>query len=295
MRLLLVFAFFALLQSAPVRAGDLDADLAYIRGDYATALQTWSAAAGAGDASAMSALGTLYDTGHGVEQDFAVALRWYRRAAEAGSVRGMFNVGAMYDNGRGTAEDRAEAIRWYKMAAARGHGRAAFALGLIFRDGDGVPRDRTAAIKYFRAALAGGIEAARTNLVALGSPPAGSPAANATIRSHGAKTAAVGTAVLSRTPLGTVAAREFTIHMAGLPAQAADDDRMAQYELGYAYEHGYGRKTDPVKAYIYYLRASSATDTNIKTAALRGAEEVGRGLTDDQHGQSRDMLLDGRR
>lgn len=84
----------------------LTADAAFSAGDYVAAYREWSQAAGNGDASAMAALGTLYDTGHGVPQDFTQALRWYLQAAKVGNVRGMFNTGAMYDNGRGTPADR---------------------------------------------------------------------------------------------------------------------------------------------------------------------------------------------
>jgi len=78
------------LSTGPAHAEGLRGDVAFSVEDYATAYREWLAAANAGDASAMSAVGTLYDTGHGIPQDFAAALSWYRRAAEAGDVRAMF-------------------------------------------------------------------------------------------------------------------------------------------------------------------------------------------------------------
>jgi TPR repeat protein len=127
---------FSLLLSFPARADGLEGDVAFSSGDYAKALRIWRASAAAGDASAMLAVGMVYDTGHGMPQDFAAALSWYRQAAEAGNVHAMFNVAEMFDNGRGTPADRHEAIGWYGKAATRGYGRAAYNLGVIYRDGD---------------------------------------------------------------------------------------------------------------------------------------------------------------
>lgn len=154
----------ATLALADARRGDI----AFEKGDYAGAHREWRESAEAGDISAMLGLGTLYNTGHGVQQDFVQALSWYRRAAEAGNAHAMFNVGAMFDNGRGTDVNRPEAVRWYVRSAARGNGRAAYAVATIYRDGDGVPRDTRAAIKFFKMAAAAGIGAARVNLANLG-------------------------------------------------------------------------------------------------------------------------------
>ena len=303
----ILLSLLALLASLPVRADDLGADMAYANGDYATAFREWSAAAAAGDASAMSAMGTLYDTGNGVPQNFATALAWYIRAAEAGSVRAMFNVGAMFDNGRGTPVDRREAVRWYTRAANQGHGRAAFALGLIYRSGDGVPRDRAAAVRFFRIALAAGIEAARTNLASLGSPAPKQPASVAVAMpkpvprprpsapGREVQIANVQKTVLSRATLDSDARGAFAALVPGLTEQAGKDGRLAQYNVGYAFEHGYGVKPDPVRSYVYYLRAATSTDPSIKDAAMRGASDVGKALDEAQHVEARDMLLDGKR
>ncbi len=285
-------------------ADTLTGDAAFTAGDYVAAHREWSQAAGNGDASAMAALGTLYDTGHGVPQDFARALAWYRQAAEAGSVRGMFNTGAMYDNGRGAPVSRAEALRWYARAAERGHGRAAFDAGLIYRDGDGVPRDRVAAIRYFRIAAQDGVEAAWTNLAALhATEPPRSPTTNPTLlrpRSRPSSpdadqltVARLQGSILTRGPLDPAAIRELSEAAPTLLIQAVKDSRIAQYEIGFAFENGYGVTRDPVRSYVYYLRAAASSEPGVKTAALRGAADVAKALTDVQHAAARDMLLDG--
>lgn len=285
----------------------LTADAAFSAGDYVAAYREWSQTAGNGDASAMAALGTLYDTGHGVPQDFTQALRWYLQAAKAGNVRGMFNTGAMYDNGRGTPADRIEALRWYASAAERGHGRAAFNAGLIYRDGDGVPRDRAAAIRYFRIAAQNGVQAGRTNLVALhATEPPPSPTASLAsprptsrlalppaIKADEITINRLQKAVLTRGPLDPVAVRELSRLVPMLEAQAGKNSRIAQYDVGYALENGYGVARDPVRSYVNYLRAATSPEHAIKAAALRGAADVAKTLTDVQHAAARDMLLDG--
>lgn len=287
------------------RADMLTGDAAFSAGDYATAYREWSQAVGNGDASAMAALGTLYDTGYGVPQDFSRALGWYRHAAEAGNVRGMFNTGTMYDNGRGTPVDRAEALRWYARAAERGHGRAAFNAGLIYRDGDGVPRDRAAAIRYFRIAAQNGVVAARTNLVALHAiEPPRSPMTNLallrpssrpqpTFNADQLTTSGLLKALLTRGPLDPAAVRELSEVAPKLETQAGKDSWIAQYIVGVALENGYGVTRDEVRSYVYYLRATASPERGVKMAALRGAADMAKTLTNVQHAAARDMLLDG--
>jgi len=57
---------------------------AYDQRDYATAAREWQAAADAGDAAAQFWLGTLYESGRGVERDEHIGRRWQLLAAERG-------------------------------------------------------------------------------------------------------------------------------------------------------------------------------------------------------------------
>jgi formylglycine-generating enzyme required for sulfatase activity len=77
-------------------------------------------AAEAGEPTAMSNLGVMYQDGTGVPRDEAEALKWYVMAAEAGHARAMRVLGVRYENGSGVAHDLSEAIRWYRKAAAAG-------------------------------------------------------------------------------------------------------------------------------------------------------------------------------
>ena len=297
-------AFAALILFCPgvVLADSQRGDEAYSAGDYQGAYREWRAAADAGDPSAMTAVGTLFDTGYGVNQDFAAALHWYRRAAIAGNLRAMFNVGAMYDNGRGTPADRAEALRWYEAAAMRGNGRAAYAAAVIYRDGDGVARDRAAAIRNFRIAADAGLQAARANLVALGAAaPAPAAIGAPGVPTLGQKAgrpmpptdmAQVERAVLTRAPLDPALATALSSLLPTLSDQARKGERLAQYNVAYAYEFGHGVRRDPVKSYVYYLRATTSSDPAIQGAARRGAATVGSNLSDAQRATAREMLLD---
>lgn len=298
----LLFSFSFVL-SFPVYASGFKGDVAFAKGDYAAAYQDWRASADRGDASAMLAVGTLYDTGHGVQQDFAAALSWYRRSADAGEVRAMFNVGGMYDNGRGTAVDRAEAIRWYGMAAARGSGRAAYNLGVIYRDGDGVPRDVDAAVRFFRIAASDGIRAARANLVALHAEVPPMPEAAAPTRSAGSPIDpgispwAEAFGKFQREALARVAvdAADLKVFLAMLPTlmdKASEGNGLAEYDLGFAYEHGDGVPRDLVKSYVYYLRATTSMEADVEAPAMAAALQVDQQLTDAEHASARSEMFD---
>jgi TPR repeat protein len=289
-----------LLRSTPTAADTVRGDVAFLNGDYATAYAEWRSLAEAGDPGAMLGIGTLYDTGHGVAQDFAEALTWYRRAAEAGSARAAFNVGAMYDNGRGTEKDTKEAIKWWRLAAAKGNGRAAYNLGVIYRDGDGAARSRTEAVKFFQIAALAGIVAARQNLAALGVPSPPAPTGDdrsAQRLSRGMapeirSIARFQEAALARGALDASAADDFSGYVPVFFQQAAEGNRLAQYDAGFALERGLGVRPDPVRAYVYYVRASTSDARDVHAASLKGAADMAARLSAQERGTALEMLLD---
>ena len=73
-----------------------DAEAAYWRGDYVTALAGLRPYAEQRNADAQSYLGDMYDRGQGVPEDDAEAVRWYRLAAEQGLASAQLNLGVMY-------------------------------------------------------------------------------------------------------------------------------------------------------------------------------------------------------
>ena len=143
--------------AVPAVAGPLeDADAAYDRGDYATALRLWRPLAEQGDAIAQFALGIVYANGQGVPQDYAAAVLWFRMAAKQGDDRAQFNLGTMYDKGKGAPQNYATAVSWYREAAEQGHVKAQFNLGTMYDNGEGVPQDYVQAHVWFDLSAAQG-------------------------------------------------------------------------------------------------------------------------------------------
>ncbi|KAG0252301.1 hypothetical protein DFQ27_008154, partial [Actinomortierella ambigua] len=60
------------------------------------------------------------------------------QAAERGDARAQFNLGTMYDTGRGVEQSDAEAVKWYTKAASQGNPGAQNNLGLMYKNGRGV-------------------------------------------------------------------------------------------------------------------------------------------------------------
>jgi TPR repeat protein len=58
------------------------ADAAYKKGDYATAMKLWRPLADKGDNMAQWHLGVIYEQGLGVPQNYVEAVKWFRLAGE---------------------------------------------------------------------------------------------------------------------------------------------------------------------------------------------------------------------
>ena len=116
----------------PNEAGDLQAGaIAFMRGDYATALKTFRPLAEQGNAKAQTIMGVLYDRGLEVPQDDTEAVRWYRLAAEQRNAEAQVFLGGMYALGRGVPQDVVQGHLWLTLAAAQGHEEARKARDLL--------------------------------------------------------------------------------------------------------------------------------------------------------------------
>jgi TPR repeat protein len=124
-RLVAAAVVAVILSGAAIAGPREDADAAYQRGDYATALRLLKPLAEQGFAEAQYNLGFLYDEGEGVTQDYAEAAKWYRLAAEQGFADAQYNLGFLYDQGEGVTQDYVLAHMWWDLAAARGNENAA--------------------------------------------------------------------------------------------------------------------------------------------------------------------------
>ncbi len=145
-------AGFTLGLTAPAGAGFAEGFLAYVRGDYATAIRELRPLAEQGNAKAQFVLGHMYRYGLGVTQDYAEAVKWYRKAAEQGDGHAQFNLGVMYNEGRGVTQDFAEAVKWYRKLAEQGHAEAQNKLGIMYQNGKGVPQDYVQAHLWYTLA-----------------------------------------------------------------------------------------------------------------------------------------------
>jgi TPR repeat protein len=101
-----------------------DAEAAYARDDYATALRLFRSLADEGDATAQHRLAIMYERGLSLPQDYAQAAEWYRRAADQGHKIAQFDLAAMYETGYGVQQDYVQAYMWYNLSATQGWGAA---------------------------------------------------------------------------------------------------------------------------------------------------------------------------
>ena len=151
----LVALVLSLSLAAPVLAGPYeDADAAYFKGDYTTALRLYRPLAEQGNADAQYSLGIMYAKGQGVPQNYAEAVTWYRKAADQGVAQAQHNLGLMYRDGQGVPQDYAQAHKWYRKAADQGDADAQYNLGIMYAKGEGVPQDYVQAHKWWNLAAA---------------------------------------------------------------------------------------------------------------------------------------------
>lgn len=127
----------------------LDGMEAYLRGDYAEALNLLRPFAERGEADAQFSLGSMYYEGHGVRKDYVEAVRWFRKAAEQGDADAQFNLGVAYNEAEGVLMNHAEAAQWYHKAAEQGHTEAQFNLGIASVLGEGILQSTSAAVDWF--------------------------------------------------------------------------------------------------------------------------------------------------
>jgi uncharacterized protein len=150
---LIIAASFA----GSVAAGPLqDANIAYEKGDYATALRLIRPLAEQGSADAQTTLGFMYANGQGVPQDYEAAVSWFRKAAGQGNAVAQLGLAARYTNGQGLPRDYEAAARWTRRVAERGFFEGQIALGFLYAAGRGVPQDYVLAHMWYNLAAVSG-------------------------------------------------------------------------------------------------------------------------------------------
>ena len=96
-------------------------------------------------------LGTLYETGYGVDKDVQKAIELYQKAADEGYYLACRRVGDTYRPDTGIAEsDSGKMVEWYGKEAAGGF---SYSLGAVYMGGLGVEADPAKAREIFQNAL----------------------------------------------------------------------------------------------------------------------------------------------
>jgi TPR repeat protein len=169
-----------------------EAQSAFDKGDYATALKIYRQLAERGDADAQTAIAKMYAEGRGVRFDPGEAAKWFRRAsdqynaltayergeyeralqfyrplADQGQLMAQYMVGLMYANSQGVPLDYGEAMKWLRKAADQGEPKAQFNVGVLYFKGLGTARDPAEAAKWYRRAADQGEPVALYNLAAM--------------------------------------------------------------------------------------------------------------------------------
>jgi hypothetical protein len=96
-----------------IRGGEY---VAYDRASLATSLKIWLPQAEAGDKSAQTNVGEIYEKGLGTAPDYTNAAKWYQKAAEQGYPRALTNLGFLYEQGLGVSRDAVAALKFYRQA-----------------------------------------------------------------------------------------------------------------------------------------------------------------------------------
>ena len=210
-----------------------DAQAAYARGDYATALQLYKLLATGGNVGAQNDLGVMYEKGQGVPKDYGEAVKWFRKSAGQGNAYARSNLGAMFENGNGVPRDYKEAVKWYRLAAAQGYVTAQYNLGLMYEEGRGVPQDYKQAANWYRLAAEQGDAQAQMSLGAMYAS------------GHGVR--------------GDYdeAVKWYRLAATQYRLAAAQGDRAAQMSLGAMYASGHGVRQDYDEAVKWYRLAAA--------------------------------------
>ena len=149
------FAYPLLCVGADLRAGEL----AYDRGDYATALKEWLPIAEQGGPNLHSLpdlyflIGATY-AHEGATQNYTEAARWYRKASEQGHRKAQYWLGVALETGVGIPQDYKEALKWYRNAADQGFADAQYAMGRMYANGSGLRQNYVEAAQWYLQAAA---------------------------------------------------------------------------------------------------------------------------------------------
>ena len=209
----------------PVRADNEEAEAAYDRGDYDTAIVNWLAEAEAGDPVAQYNVATLFRTGKGAARNPEASVGWYTRAAEQGHLASQTNLGRIYLSGDGVQRDPELGLKWLRLAADEDFPPAQYYLGELYRTGEGVRVDLAQAHAFYLEAAEQGLPDAAFRL------------------SHMYR-------------MGNGVERDLNEARKWVVRAAVTGHPESQYHLAGLYYRGEGGDPDHVRAYFWYFHAA---------------------------------------
>lgn len=144
------------LASSPVGAGVKEAEPAFEKGDYATALKQLKKDMRKKKRSlkANVILSKMYLQGLGVQINYSRALKYLTPAAKKNHLWALTEIAKLYARGDGPPQSYVKAKEFLTRAAMRGHGPAQLELGFVHLYGRGVRTDPLEAYAWFNLAAA---------------------------------------------------------------------------------------------------------------------------------------------
>ena len=138
-----------------------------------------TAAAKAGNAAAMVAVGRFYAASPSIAADGRTAATWFRKAADLGNPQGMLALGLLngtHTGVQGDGPNMVEAVRWYQAAANKGLPQAKYMLGCLYARGGVLQKNDARAVALFKEAADGGWTPAKSALGLMYERGLGAPA-----------------------------------------------------------------------------------------------------------------------
>ncbi|TBW35120.1 sel1 repeat family protein [Siculibacillus lacustris] len=248
----------------PVPSGDEPgADPVYAafqRGLWVSAFAQAIPRAEAGDAAAMTMLGTLYETGLGVPRKAEKAAEWYRLAADRGDREAAAALAQMLLDGRGIARDRRRAFALFQTAAEKDQPVALYDAAVMLLDGSVTARDPARAAAYLgRAAALGNVDAQYAYATLLSDPEA--PGADPVAAAKWMREAAMAGFEAAEVEWGLMlangrgVAKDIDSAFVWLHRSALRGNAIGRNRLARMYATGLGAGFDPVEAWKWHMLA----------------------------------------
>jgi len=232
---------------------------AYVRQDYKSALEAWTAPKLERNEEALFALGVMYMRGIGVDRDQAKGADLYLRSATLGFASAQFNLGLAYYGGKGVEQNRTRSAFWWLKAADQGHAVAQYNLGAQLWSGAGVTQDQSRAMHWFRKAKENGSRDASSFLLTLFAPMYEElSAANLqhARRKIEGSIPLIDEFGMYKLGLQAVEKQQFQQAFGYWEPLAADGHVDSQYQVGRLFETGQGVSRDFSRALDWYQRAA---------------------------------------